>query len=265
MSDAEVAVISANRSRWQKRESIVLQDRDYEIFIWLLDQKFSDLETLKHKFFSRDSESLGGARTRVQKLEAYGYLRSELLDIGSTKKYYIATKKAHRVLQERITFIKFPSAVKAISVLTFLHDKYVLQCRVYLEEQGRATHWKSERRLKALLSRNGQNLEREFMPDGIFTNKNGELTAFELENVPKEIPRYKKKIERFAAIMAGTNPAFSACLYVTTNENTKKILKSLTAPYGKYFLVLTFNELQEASKSLNEKAEAMAEAEGKDE
>lgn len=232
----------------KRKEPIVLQDRDFEIFIWLLDQKFSDLETLKQKFFSRDSESLGGVRTRMQKLEAYGYLRSQMLDVGSTKKYYIATKKAHRFVQEKFTFTKFPSAVKEISNVTFIHDKYVLLCRLHLERQGRATIWKSERRLKAILSSSGQNIEREFMPDGIFTNKNGELTAFELENTPKNFDKYKRKIERFVSIMTAVNPPFRLCLYVTTSEVTKNALKNLTSAHSKYFLVQTFAELCEMEK-----------------
>lgn len=229
------------------KESIVLQDRDFEIFIWLLDQKFSDLETLKRKFFLKDGESLGGVRTRMQKLEANGYVHSKLLDVGSTKKYYVATKKAHKFLSQKFTFTKFPSAVKEISPVTFIHDKYVLLSRIYLEEQGRATHWKAERRLKAILSSNGQNISREFMPDGIFNNKNGELTAFELENSPKNHERYKKKIEKFYSIMNGINPPFRFCLYITTSEVTKLALKKISYPFAKHFLIQTFDELKSAS------------------
>lgn len=249
LSMSESIPILKKKSLWQKRESIVLQERDYEIFVWLLDQKFSDLETLKAKFFDPTSESMGGVRTRIQKLEAKGYLRAELLDVGSTKKFYLATAKAHREAEAKFTSVKLPRAIKEISNVTFSHDKFVLLSRMHLEKQGRAFHWKSERRLKAILSASGQNIEREFMPDGIFTNKNGELTAFELENTPKNYEKYQKKIARFVSLMEGSNPAFRFCLYVTTSINTKNVLKKLTAPYSKRFLVQTFDELCETSQT----------------
>lgn len=99
-------------------ESLILQERDFAIFIWLLDQKFSDLEILKKRFFDPTSESLGGVRTRIQKLLTRGYLKSQHLDVGSTKKYYLAAARAQRETQKSILTYVFrkPSAKLARSL-----------------------------------------------------------------------------------------------------------------------------------------------------
>ena len=216
-----------------------LQKRDYEIFKFLLDMKFSDIEGLHEKFFkdqSMSSPHLGGARTRVLSLYKAGYLNHRFAPNGTSRKYYMATLKAYRALVGHVDG-EIVSKPHLVSDATFSHDELVLKSRLVLEGAGRASNWRSEKLLKAEMADRSIVIEREFMPDGVFTSKHGYPCAFELELSPKTKKRYRRKILRFIDVMEDPQGLFDYCLFVVKTPFTYNTLKELTTPYGNRFQV----------------------------
>jgi hypothetical protein len=222
---------------------VSLQERDFLILKWILEMRFSNLEMVNDGFFSESSPSMATARSRIKKLLDDGYLKKVNGYDQTTKAYYVSTKKSYKTLLEKNPDKIIPSPVKEISVQTFEHDKRVLECRLILEKQGRATHWISERGLKAILAERSQKIDKEFLPDAIFTSSIGLRCAFEFELSPKTSKRYFHKVERFKEVMEEKEGLFSLCLFVVSSEFTYKTLKQLTEPYGNRFKVQRYGEL----------------------
>lgn len=235
----------------KSKTEILVQDRDFEVLRFCLEMRFADIESLSEKFFVAKSQELFAARKRISKLESSGLLRSVALQSGKTKKFYLATPKGHREMFK----LSGPSAkdvlgfsvlkpVKKLSVVTFEHDLGVLKSRMLLEKQGRASNWRSERLLKAQAESYTGRLARDFMPDGLFTSKQGKVCAFEFENKPKTEAQLKEKVYRLNAIMNQAEPVFEAVLFITSTEHLKKKIKTITDVAPKKFVVQSFAELQ---------------------
>lgn len=210
--------------------------------------RFSNLELVNEGFFSDSSPSMATARSRIKKLLDEGYLKKVNGYDQTTKAYYIGTKKSYRTLLEKSPDKILPAPIKEISVQTFEHDRRVSECRLILEKQGRATNWISERGLKAIMAERSQKINKEFLPDAIFTTSIGNPCAFEFELSPKTSKRYFHKVERFREVMEEEKGLFSLCLFVVSSEFTYKTLKQLTEPYGNRFKVQRYGELVSGSQ-----------------
>ena len=227
-------------------EKVVLQDRDLDILRFCLEMKFSDIESLNWKFFDPKSSDMFAARKRVQKLEACGYLKSVSLLSGTAKKFYLTTAKGYREILKKQPDQIIPAVVTKLSVVTFEHDLGVLKIRRLLEEQQRATFWKSERLLKTTTQVALQSLKREFMPDALFTSKQGKVIAFEFENKPKSEAQLKEKIFRLKAVIESHDAPFEACLVVASTDNLKKKIQALTILIPNKFIVQSVQEIEQA-------------------
>jgi hypothetical protein len=184
--------------------------------------KFSDLENLNSRFFDAKCEGMFAARKRIQKLETGGYLKSVMMLSGTTKKFYITTKKGFLAIQGSASQKVVSGVLTKLSLVTFEHDLGVLKIRHLLEEQKRATNWRSEKLLKAIAEANTGSLRRDFLPDALFTSKQGKVVALEFENKPKTEAQLREKILRLKAIMESHDAPFVACLFVASTDNLKK-------------------------------------------
>jgi DNA-binding PadR family transcriptional regulator len=209
----------------KRDEGIWVQKRDLEVLRFCLEMKFADVESLNQVFFDAKSQDMFGARKRIQKLEAVGFLRSVSLLSGTAKKFYLTTLKGHRELLKVATSVVIPNPVSKLSVVTFEHDLGVLKSRLELQRQGRASNWRSERLLKSQVEAATGRLKRDFMPDGIFTSKHGKVCAFEYENKPKSEKQLREKVFRLNALMTEKDPVFEACLFIASTENLKNKIK----------------------------------------
>ena len=233
-------------------KKVALQGRDLEILRFCLEMKFADIEILNSKFFDPDSLEMFAARKRVQKLEASGFLKSVSMLSGTTRKFYLTTKKGYREVLNITPDENIPEVVTKLSVVTFEHDLGVLKLRKLLEEQRRATHWQSERLLKNKAHTITQSLKREFMPDALFTSKQGKVVAFEFENKPKTETQLREKLFRLKAIIESNDAPFEACLVVTSTDNLKKKIQTLTHLMSNKFIVQSVSDIK-AIPHLNQK------------
>lgn len=231
----------------EKIENIDLQNRDLEILRFCLEMKFSDIEGLNFRFFDPKSLDMFAARKRIQKLEASGFLKSVSMLSGTSKKFYLTTPKGYREVLKVIPEEVLPAVVTKLSVVTFEHDLGVLKIRRLLEEQNRATDWRSERLLKTQVQAVTQSLKRDFMPDALFTSKQGKVVAFEFENKPKSEAQLREKIFRLKAIMERDDAPFAACLFVASTDNLKRKIQAFTDLIPNRFIVQSVKEIEAGS------------------
>ncbi len=232
-------------------ERVSLQCRDLEILRFCLEMKFSDIESLNLMFFDPKSQDMFGARKRIQKIEAGGFLKSISMLSGTTKKFYLTTPKGYREVIKETSFETVPGVVTKLSIVTFEHDYGVLKTRMVLEKQGRASGWRSERLLKTIAQVATKSLQRDFMPDGIFTSKQGRVCAFEYENKPKSETQLREKIFRLKALMEQEKPVFEACLFIASTDNLKNRIKRLTDFAPSKFIVQSVNDLSQSQLITN--------------
>jgi DNA-binding PadR family transcriptional regulator len=225
-------------------DGIWVQKRDLEILKMCLEMKFADVESLNQKYFDANSREMFAARKRIQKLETSGLLRSVSLLSGTAKKFYVTTPKGHRELTRQAFLIGGPKPISKLSVVTFEHDLGVLKTRMLLEKQGRVTNWRSERLLKSQAEAATGRLQRDFMPDAIFTSKQGKVCAFEFENKPKTEAQLREKIFRLKALMDQADPVFEACLFIASTENLKTKIQHITQVFPNKFVVQSVMELE---------------------
>ena len=227
----------------QSSHGLKIQNRDLEILEFCLEMKFSDLETLNWKYFDASSEMFA-ARKRIQKLEGCGFLKSAMMLPGTTKKFFVTTKKGTTELEKldnkKITL----GVLTKLSDVTFQHDYGVLKIRKLLEQQQRATNWKSEKLLKAIAKYTTGKLNRYFLPDALFTSKQGKIVALEFENKPKKENDLREKILRLNAVMESQEPAFSGCLFVASTANLKVKIQSITELFPGKFIVQSMSEIE---------------------
>ena len=235
--------MSRARSRASARVSVQLSERDLDIFEWLLDMKFSDIQILNDVFFDKDSNNFGGARSRISRLVGAGFLKKHVGVGGGSRVYYFASKKAEKALNDKRPEVLVPKALTKLRAETFEHDLTVAKLRSRLEELGRARGWESARVGRKTLILLNQNLPREMIPDAIYQNKIGKKVAFEYELSRKSQRRYEQKVDEFVSIMRSSEPLFEYCLFVASSEIVETSLKSLTEPFGTHFRVQRVEEL----------------------
>lgn len=230
--------------RAQEKEKVSLQGRDLEVLGFCLEMKFSDLENLNARFFDAKCEDMFAARKRIQKLETGGYLKSVMMLSGTTKKFYITTKKGCLAIHQSTSQRVVPGVLTKLSVVTFEHDLGVLKIRRLLEEQKRANSWRSEKLLKAIAKDATGSLRRDFLPDALFTSKQGKVVALEFENKPKTEVQLREKIFRLKAIMESHDAPFVACLFIASTDNLKKKIQSITDIIPSRFIVQSMKDLE---------------------
>ncbi len=160
-----------------KTKKVILQDRDYEMLRYVLEQKFLLRDQITKWFYKAQSYK------RLWELMLSGYLKKEPV-VLSSKDHFLITGFGLRALTERS--INGIRPASSIDIRFYFHDRAVTDIRLLFEDIGLAKDWKSERVLKVEIG----SLKK--IPDGIFLSPAGKRIAFELELVPKENSRYKK-------------------------------------------------------------------------
>ncbi len=239
--------------------------------------KFASLKSIYVKFFhitqaGTQSRSDWWARERLSHLKRHGYLNVSKVSFSGSS-FYLATDLAHTALTNLTTAVSshmtdgsrpindfakgrsFVRPIERIDIRTFEHDRLVMEARLALEGEGRATDWLSERRLKSETSL-AFGLAREFQPDAIYRNRLGESVAFELEIAVKSRDRYQDKIRKYVEVMRENesqvhgehhsrkrDQGLRGVLFVTVHESVFKILTELTEKYGGKFRIERLEEL----------------------
>lgn len=162
-----------------KTKNIILQDRDYKVLRYILEQKFLSREQVT-KWFYKTNDVL---RNRLWELMLSGYLKKEPVALSSKDHFLIAGLGLRALAERGVNGIRPASS---IDIRCYFHDRTVTDIRLLFEDIGLAKDWKSERVLKA------ENGSLKKVPDGVFLSPAGKRIAFELELVPKENSRYKK-------------------------------------------------------------------------
>lgn len=212
-----------------------LTPREIELLEFVLDQKFAGRDALYLRFYQvAGSKSTRYAEERLQGLAKHGFLRAKRV-YTEAMMVYLASTVAHAVIQSLRPERTVSWPIEEIDLRTYEHDKRVTLCRAVREKNREVTDWLSERRLKQEWSAaNGYRLNREYMPDAIFTNRSGGRVAFELELAPKTRERYAKKVSRFMEVMKSPDGAFSRTLFVASSEPVYQMLLTVTRPYPEF-------------------------------
>ncbi len=231
---------------------VILTDRDLDVLQLLVEMKFAD--SMQVKKFCFDKTRTGSLREsdkyikhRLGKLLKAGYLDYFLRPNGNDYIY-----KASRLgcdllksLRPAMSDLKLNTEIK---VSEFNHDWHVTQSRYFLEKSGRATSWNSERAIKARFNI-FDGLAAKYIPDGLFINKLGELTAFELEISRKAKPRYEDKIQKYVSLIRShfnEDIKFRRVLYITQTDGVHKLLTEKTKIHSDIFKVESYEQLMVA-------------------
>jgi hypothetical protein len=224
--------------------SFRMTERELELLGFVLEMKFASVPMLFERFYSfEDSSSDRYAYERINLLRKHGYLRACRV-YTEAKTYYLATKLAYNLLSSRNPSRTLVKPIDSIDIRYFEHDKHLAFCRIAHEKAGRARDWVSERRLKHDWGSKYNSLARSFMPDAIYTNKQGDRVAFELEISPKGKMRHLKKILQFAHVIQNPQGIFRRVLFVAFSPAVHATLTELTRGYGKENMwVMTYQQL----------------------
>ena len=121
-------------------------DRDVEVVKYVYDMKFCTSSDVHKMFFEGEKgRSSRYALVRLKKLVGAGYLKvfkNKLYRSG----FYFISDSGLNLIRDRFRDHLFPKKAPAkIDTRFFEHDRYVALCRTYLEREGLAKNWISER------------------------------------------------------------------------------------------------------------------------
>jgi len=233
----------------RKVPGVRLGQREFEILVFLLEMKMASLDQVYRKFFwSEASKSERYAYTRLKLLKDHGFVATQKV-YTEPQEYFFATDKAYRISRNFYPSEEVSKALSSIDLRYFEHDKRVVDCCIALERSWGIRDWISERKLKgsflrACPERLKSLLTAAFIPDAIFSMKEGTKVAFELEHARKVRERYEEKIHRFRLLMEERDPMlFSRTLFVATSQPVFQVLQDLTEAHGDLFKVIFYPDL----------------------
>lgn len=214
-----------------------LTDRDFDLFGFLLDQKFASLEQIYfYRFDKRKSvtdplpENFWVTRQRLQKLCAHGFIEPVRVYTES-KSLYILTHFGFTTFQSMRPNDAYALPAKGVDFRSYEHDTRVNDCRIAIEKTGKVMKWLPERRIrmKGFESEfSWHELPKEIVPDGVFISSKGERIAFELEATPRKKSRYKEKREAYESVMSGGSPLIHRVFWVGFTDRVYGDLKDIT-------------------------------------
>lgn len=222
-----------------------LTPRDYDIFGFLLDQKFASLEALYFRFFdARQSPSeplpdnLAVARQRLGILKRAGLVSSERV-YSDPKSLFLLTPLGYQLFRMRRSDDAYASPVTSVDFRNYEHDQALNYCRVAIERQGKSMRWFSERRLRMegfQVPDVRFELPESIVPDAIFISSKGERIAFELEYTHRKKSRYQWKIEQYQGVMGGSKPLLHQVLFVGGTERVYRDLEDVLPARSGFWL-----------------------------
>ena len=188
----------------------LLQERDYAIMRFILEQKFASLEAIYFRFFDvrkhlKDPlpKNFWTTRQRLSKLRKYALLRTEKV-LSSGKAHFLLTPLGYKVVKDYLDESVVIKPAKSIDFSLYEHDVRVSMLRAFLERKGKANRWHSEKWLKGnvfYVKKYGHKFSKDLRPDAIFINSKGERIALELEMSRKGSRRLEEKIRLYDELL----------------------------------------------------------------
>lgn len=236
---------------------IRITDRDSQVLLFLIQMKFAGLEEIHQKFFSKlqtgdESKSLKYAYERIAMLKQLGFVTATKHPRKWTN-IILPTWKAYYFVRDSHLVEELPKPTGSYDLNTFDHDETVMKLRLEFESKNKITSWISDRTLRCFKESAG-GLTGNYVPDGIYTNPDGEKVAFELEISVKGKDKYKDKIRKYVYLLTSLNlprfemenkpfpktqPSvpFSKVHFVYAKELVRKHLENETRLYPELFFV----------------------------
>lgn len=241
-SDVEVSDSPDSESSPENRTHLRLTERDEELFLFLLDQKFACLEAIYFRFFDRRKAPTDPCptgfytvRQRLLLLQQHGFVKTARVYTES-KSVYLLGPRGYRTLQAR--GLTYGPAVQTVDFRQYEHDQKLTYCRIALERQGKAVKWYSERRIRMKgFARNGKLVRLKknvVIPDGVFLSPKGELVAFEIECAERMLSRFERKASDYRSLMY--EGIIDKVLWVADTDKLEKDLKSIIRGRESFFL-----------------------------
>ncbi len=233
---------------------IKLTDRDVEVVKYVYDMKFCTGGDVHKMFFEGEKgRSPRYALVRLKKLVDAGYLKvfkNKLYRSG----FYFISDGGLNLIRDRFRDHLFPKKAPAkIDTRFFEHDRYVALCRTYLEREGLAKNWISERIITHdVITKNGeyrskymlQNLQKSQIPDGLFETRKGEICAFELEFTLKSGRELRQKLLALHNESKLDKGLFKRVLIVAGGAKIESATRSISKELGANFKILNLDQMR---------------------
>jgi hypothetical protein len=176
-----------------KTKNIILQDRDYEMLKYILEQKFLSREQLEKWFYKIQSYK------RLLELTFSGYLKKEPVVLSSKDHFLITDLGVTALLERGVNGIR---PARSIDIRFYYHNKTLTDIRLLFESIGLARDWKTERALKSeggyeATLKKSKGDDRVKVPDGAFLSPSGKSIVLELELTPKVSDLYKEILKGY--------------------------------------------------------------------
>lgn len=220
----------------KKLKNFRLTERDFEIFGFLLEQKFASLEQIYFRFFDvREKVSdpmpagLHVTRQRLQILKRNGLIKSEKV-YSEARSLYLLTGLGVTALRAKKSHLADLKVISQIDFRNYDHDTKVNDCRIAIERTGKIIRWLPERKLRSQGFESDfswDELPSELVPDGIFITSKGERVAFEIETTPRKKSRYEEKRDGFERVMMGSKPLIHRVIWVGYTDRVYRDLKDV--------------------------------------
>lgn len=232
---------------------LILTERDLSVLYFIFQMRFATSQQIMRACFSETRQ--GVARTsdlyikrRLAKLVEAKFLSTGRPPVGGAQKYYYQVTRLSISVLEAKGYQTLVNQVPKFRTQDFDHDSHVTDCRINLEKSARAKDWVPEFQIKAHHNAFAK-LPAKYIPDGLFINKLGELTAFEMEIARKAKTRYEDKVQKYVDLIRTQfdEPIkFKKVLFIAKNKDVFTLLTDLTKIYSEYFRVESFDSILEA-------------------
>lgn len=213
--------------------SVVLTERDMELFRYLNEQKFMVSGQIYEIFWPESEVRSGTARQRLTKLVESSYVKTLVLEDKKKKselKLFLLTEQGIEVLRKRNLDYGF-SELTTVNPVLVEHGLKLVNIRALFQELGEK-NWRSERLIRK------QESNRGWYPDGVL-DLAGFKIAIELENSFRRKELYIQRFKHYAE-----EKDFGLAIFILSWTSVKSWLLDLDAPQDKICFV-NYEELLE--------------------
>lgn len=235
-----------------KKEGLVITERDISVIHFVFQMRFAtSFQIMKACFCERRDGKTRSSDLYIKRRLAQ-LVEAKLLSIGrppvgGCQKYYYKITRLSLSILDGKGYSTLVDHVPKFRPQDFDHDSHVIDCRIALEKTNRAKDWVPEFQIRGLHNA-FEKLPAKYIPDALFINKLGELTALEMEISRKSKSRYEDKIQQYVNLVRShfdETLKFKRVLYVAKNKDVFNILSEMTKIYADIFRVETFESVTE--------------------
>lgn len=234
----------------QKFQNLRITSRDIDMLRFICEMKFAGVAEVHNRFFEKlhcgsENSAIRWAQQRLSQLEKGGFLLRSRMN-GHPRSLFTTTYRGWKIVSAKYPSEVIPYPSRGVDIRTYFHDKFILESRIQMENQGEVQVWISEK----VLQKTGKQhfgIQQKFIPDAVYQTKSGEWIAFEVEIATKARDRYREKIKyyvQFIRSRAGDPQMFKKVRFLCLRKSVFEILKNETSLYGPLFeveLCLTSN------------------------